>query len=87
MGQTRPLFGSFFTHIARTNVAKFGYINDKSVLGVLGSRTQAAGSLAQTNPLSYGDTLNHDESCIFLFHLLNKASVDNLRPFLKTMSV
>ena len=43
---------SFFSHEKYSS----NTINEKSVDGVLGTRTRAAGWQVQTNPLSYGDT-------------------------------
>ena len=54
-GPNSASFGlfSFFYHIAWTNIAQI-LPNDKRIDSVLGSRTRAAKSKAQTNPISYG---------------------------------
>ena len=55
MGQNRPLFVYFRSfHNVKTNLT----IIDKNIDGVLGTRTRVAGLKVQTNPLSYGGTLN-----------------------------
>ena len=56
MGQSRPLFLFIFIFSTCYNVNS--NLNWKSIDGVLGIRTQAAGWMVRTNPLSYGGTPN-----------------------------
>ena len=48
-----PASFCLFSFSLRTNIAQILTINEKSIDGVLGTRTRAAEWKAQTNPLSY----------------------------------
>ena len=51
-----PILASFSVYFRLFNMLQFKFKLKKSVDGVLGIRTRAAGWKAQTNPLSYGGT-------------------------------
>ena len=78
--ESRPLFlFSFFLH------DKYGTntMYDKSIDGVLGTQTRAAGWQAQTNPLSYGGTTQ--KSNLYQIYYWTK-SIDAIETFSLTSS-
>ena len=74
MGQSRPLFAHFlfFSQCKDKFKHKILSSNDKSLDGMLGIQTRAAGWKGQTNPLSYGGTPKER------FYYLSQLNISNI---------